>query len=154
MGKMSFRQGFFSCFDDCGIALKAMFCPCKFWIIDVLVRHPFFVLLTCGYIKGMVFGDFGHELYQQNYCLSACMGCCCFMSTGGVTLICFRCMVRREKRIAGGLFSDTLAVCICCPCSFVQLAAEVAPPPMAGAPVQSIEMTRWTPTFNTAKYEI
>ena len=51
-------------------------------------------------------------------------------------------MVRREKRITGGLLSDTLAVCICCPCAWIQIAAEVAPPPIAGAPVVSIEMTR------------
>jgi Cys-rich protein (TIGR01571 family) len=114
----AFRQELFGCVDDCSIALRAVACPCT------------------------VFGDAGKNVYKQNYYLSACGGCWCCVFAPVVGLIFMRNQIRTAKRIKGNLLSDVLVTIICCPCAFVQLAAEVAPPPIAGGPVVAEVMER------------
>ncbi len=56
--------------------------------------------------------------------------------------MCMRFLVRRERHISGSLVFDCLIVTLFAPCALIQLAAEVAPAPIAGAPVDSLEMIR------------
>mmetsp|Transcript_67548 Transcript_67548/g.136055 ORF Transcript_67548/g.136055 Transcript_67548/m.136055 type:complete len:117 (+) Transcript_67548:81-431(+) len=113
-----FRQGLLSCFDDCGLTARALLCPCT------------------------VFGDMGAQALEVNYYLSCLGGCWCCISTAGLALVGFRGIVRRRKRIEGNFGFDLITVLLCYPCTFVQFAAEVSPPPIAGAPVTAIEMVR------------
>lgn len=63
--------------------------------------------------------------------------CCVTTATCLTSLIVFRGNLRQKRGIPGSLVTDAGAMCLCCPCAWVQIAAEVAPPDIAGAPVES-----------------
>lgn len=113
----------------------------------------------------------GQSFYNLNFYGAACVGCTCMVATLGLGLIPFRHHVRTKRGIPGFWLRDVLTVVLCLPCSWVrvsrgsyparrptsvapkaarlcvllpqvQLAAEVGPPPTAGAPPAPDEMER------------